>query len=154
MLQVVVDYVRDTARLFDRDLEIVPSEDVAEIVEGKEWTLECIGVLYNGDVELILTKEDMELNVGYDEIELVPVADRPFLYAVEERLYSEDWIETCECCGPETVYEEHGYATRYLTTDVEKAIEFIRSHEDIDTDDLYINVVYLDEEIFNGGIDQ
>ena len=154
MLKVVVDYVRDTARLFDRDLEIVPSEDVAEMVERKEWTLECIGVLYNGDVELILTKEDMELNVGYDEIELVPVADRPFLYAVEERLYSEDWIETCECCGPQPVYEEHGYATKYLTSNVEKAIEFIRTNEDIDTDDLCINVVYLDEEIFNGGIDQ
>lgn len=151
MLQVKVDYVRDTARLWDSELARVSSENIAEMVEHKEWTLVNIEVLYDGETELILMKDGMELDVYYSEIELVPVADRPFLYAVQELLYSEDWVESCECCGPETIYEEHGFETKYLTSDVEKAIEFINSSKDVDLYDLYINVVYLDEEIDNGG---
>lgn len=151
MLQVEVDYVRDTARLWDSEFARVPSENIAEMVEHKEWTLTDIEVLWDGEAELILMKDGMELDVYYGEIELVPVADRPFLYAVQERLYSEDWIETCECCGPQEIYEEHGFETKYLTTGVERAIEFINSLRDVELSDLYINVVYLDEEIDNGG---
>lgn len=153
MLQVKVDYVRDTARLYDSELERVPSENIAEMVEHKEWTLIDIEVLYDGEAELILMRDGMELDVYYGEIELVPVADRLFLYAVQERLYSEDWIETCECCGPQPVFEEYGNNTLFMSRNLYAALEYAKSldENEIYFDDILISIVYLDEEIDNGG---
>lgn len=154
MVPVYIGEIKsENVRLFDtNDYELVGEPRKSEIIIGYEWELVMVDVYKESDV-LVFMKDGFELNASSNEIEFKEVGANAPIYAVQQRMYSEYWVETCECCGPEPVIEEYGNNTLFLSHNIYAALEYAKSidENEIYFDDILISIVYLDEEIDNGG---